>query len=215
MPFFHRPGTRPRPRRWRLAALLAVATAAGLPATASAADGTVANPTGCEVDHALTKPFTAWDDLNDYALLPGGDFEAGSPRWALIGAATPSGENEPFSVGGADDRRSLRLLPGSTAISAPMCVNATYASFRFFARNSGAPGALLKVELLYLGTNGRVQRIKSADLRIASGSWELTAPLDMGLPFVDDEAGPVVFRFTPAGGDWLIDDVYVDPYARH
>jgi hypothetical protein len=31
-------------------------------------------------------------------------------------------------------------------------------------------------------------------------------------------AGPVAFRFTPSGSiaaNWQIDDVYVDPYARH
>ena len=34
------------------------------------------------------------------------------------------------------------------------------------------------------------------------------------LPLLPGEHTPVAFRFTALGGDWSIDDVYVDPYSR-
>jgi hypothetical protein len=36
------------------------------------------------------------------------------------------------------------------------------------------------------------------------------------LPLLPGDHTPVAFRFTPVGlgGDWRIDDLYVDPYRR-
>jgi hypothetical protein len=43
--------------------------------------------------------------------------------------------------------------------------------------------------------------------------------LEIDVPFdaeAENGAAPVAFRFTATGrdGDWRIDDLYVDPYAR-
>ena len=69
----------------------AIATAVGLAlmttAPAAAAEPTVkgaaTNPDGCVVSHSLTNPFTAFGDLADYALAPGGDFETAAQGWTL------------------------------------------------------------------------------------------------------------------------------------
>jgi hypothetical protein len=34
------------------------------------------------------------------------------------------------------------------------------------------------------------------------------------LPLLPGEHTPVAFRFTAVGGDWSVDDVWVDPYSR-
>jgi hypothetical protein len=34
------------------------------------------------------------------------------------------------------------------------------------------------------------------------------------LALLPNETTPVAFRFTAQGGDWSIDDVWVDPYGR-
>ena len=50
-------------------------------------------------------------------------------------------------------------------------------------------------------------------------SWQPTLPMTVVanlLPLLPGEKTPVRFRCTPLlGGDWSIDDVQVDPYARH
>jgi hypothetical protein len=34
------------------------------------------------------------------------------------------------------------------------------------------------------------------------------------LPLLPGEHTPIAFRFTAVGGDWSVDDVWVDPYGR-
>jgi hypothetical protein len=199
-----------------LAAALGLALAATLvPATAQAKNDKhdAANPDACVVDHVLSNPFAAWGDQADYALLPGGNFESGAAGWTLSGGAAVADGNQPFDIG-APGASSLALPQGSSARSGEMCIDETYTSFRFFARNTGSSGAGLKAEVLYYDGKGKLQGTSSRV--VADGAWAPSQPLAIAVPFNATGAAPIAFRFTPQGkgGNWTIDDVYVDPYAR-
>jgi hypothetical protein len=206
-----------------LGGLVALALLAAAPAAQAATDvttaATAANPMRCTPEGALSKPFLGVDgDDRDYTLVPGGDFESRVPRWVMAAGARVVDGNESFDVGGADDRYSLSLPPRSTAVSAPICIDETYPSFRFFARNTGDAGSTLKVEVLYMSTSGGLGVRASGELT-AGSEWTATDALHIGLeidPKSPTGAAPVAFRFTPqgSGGRWQIDDLYVDPMAR-
>jgi hypothetical protein len=199
-------------------ALLAVsaAPAAAAGSTTSPVKNAALNPYGCVVDHALSRPFSAWNDLADYALAPGGDFETGAAGWTLSKSNVTSG-NQPFSTA-ASGRTSLRLPAGASATSAPMCIDSRYPHFRVFARNVGKLKSTLKAEVLFLTNKGDIKSSASGEIVARSGAWFPTDSLKIGVVFdagVANGAAPVAFRFTAAKeSDWQIDDVYVDPYAR-
>ena len=202
-----------RPTRRLLAAM--VVAAGSLLAGVAPASAAVAAPSAC-VTPKFSQIFLPWKDTALYTLSPGGSFETGSPGWTLNrGARTVQG-NESFYVGGAGHRMSLSLLSGGAAVSAPMCIDRTYPSFRFFARNLGAAQSDLRVEVLWQESG--VTRSSVAKLDKKAGlSW---APVkSLRLPSGALSAGrlePVTFRFTAVGtgGAWQIDDLYVDPYMR-
>jgi hypothetical protein len=199
-----------------LGGLVALALLALAPAAHADAEP-AANPLRCTPTPAFSNPFTAWGDLGDYTLAPGGDFE-GRPNWFLAGARVVDG-NEPFYVGGAEDSSSLSLPSGSVAVSAPICIDETYPWFRFFARNTGDPRSRLEVDVLYVTAKGQLRVRASGELTAAASEWTLTDPMKIDLaidPNSPTGAAPVAFRFTPkgVGGSWQIDDVYVDPMAR-
>jgi hypothetical protein len=182
--------------------------------------GAAANPLGCVVNNVLSKPLAGLGDLADYALAPGGNFESGAAGWLLTGSAAVVAGNESAHVGAPTDRSSLALPFGSTATSSTMCIDGTYPSFRIFARNTGSAKSTLKVEVLYMDGKGKIVGSGSGTIAGTAATWQLSNVLNIGVTFntaVAAGAAPVAFRFTPSGGggNWQIDDVYVDPYARH
>jgi hypothetical protein len=199
---------------------------AGPASAATTSDATLiktaaANPLGCVVNNALSKPLAGLGDFADYALAPGGNFESGAPGWLLTGGAAVVAGNETAYVGSRADRSSLALPSGSTATSATMCIDGTYPHFKVFARNTGSTKSTLKVEVLYMDGKGKIVGSGSGTIAATNTTWQLSKVLNIGVTFntaVAAGAAPVAFRFTPSGssaGNWQIDDVYVDPYARH
>ena len=97
-----------------------------------------------------------------------------------------------------------------------MCIDRTYPSFRFFARNQGAATSDLRVEVLWQESGRTRTSVAQLDKK-AGAVW---APVkSLRLPSGALSTGtlePVTFRFTAvgAGGAWQIDDLYVDPYMR-
>ena len=178
-----------------------------------------ANPLGCVVNNALSKPLAGLGDFASYALAPGGSFESGAGGWLLTGGAGVVAGNETAYVGSRADRSSLALPSGSTATSAVMCIDGSYPHFRVFARNTGSTKSTLKVEVLYMDGKGKIVGSGSGTVAGTTTAWQLSNPLTIGVTFntaVAAGAAPVAFRFTPsAAGNWQIDDVYVDPYARY
>lgn len=200
------------------AVLIAMIALAASAATANAGV-LVASAASCD-DQALAKTFLPWLDVADYTALPGGDFEGATDGWSFSpGAGVVSG-NSPYHVGGADDASSLALASGSSATSSTMCVGLTHPTIRFFAerRSTGLLASLstLRVDVLFELADGSVASLNIGSV-LNGGSWQPTVPLVVVanlLPLLPGEHTPVAFRFTAEGGDWSVDDVWVDPYSR-
>ena len=207
MPFVVRP-----PRLGRALPALAAAAAVALTAASPAAAATT-TPTAC-VTPSFSQIFLPWRDNALYTKSPGGDFEGTLPNWGLNAGARVVAGNESFYVGGSGDRSSLSLGAGASAVSAPMCIDRTYPSFRFFARNLSAGTGSLQVEVVWQESG--VRRSSKAGLdRTAGTAW--TPVRSLRLPTGALSTGrlePVTFKFTAVGGAWQIDDLYVDPFMR-
>jgi hypothetical protein len=215
------------------AAASAVGCAAVLPATALANEPTPdATPTfvaAATADAALDvaaspapscglpQPvFGAWGDTALYMPTANGTLE-GAGGWRLAGGAMRVEGNEPFFVSSADDRWSLALPADSSATNSVRCARNAYPLLRFFARNSGSADSLLRVEVTYTDGFG-VEQVLEVEKLAAGEEWAPTEPLpflDPSLP-LDLQTSDVSFTFTPLGdgGNWQIDDVFIDPYKQ-
>jgi hypothetical protein len=172
--------------------------------TAGAARAQETSGARCE-GRLIEQPFTAWDDTADYFLAPDGDFSGGGAGWTFDGAEIAA-ENEPWYVHGADVDASASLPSGAAVTSPTICVAEDDPTMRFFARGSGD----LQVEILYTDGEGVEQALPIGVVAGDSG-W---APSD-SLPLtVNTYEMTIAFRFTALSGDWVIDDVYVDPYRK-
>jgi hypothetical protein len=196
-----------------VAAVTTVALAAGAPA--ANAGLLVASAPNC-VPPTTTKPFAPWWDYADYALAPGGSFEAGQPSWQLSGASIVAG-NEPWKVAGSSHSRSLKLPPGATATSPVMCVGLDEPTLRLFARNNRALLSTLTVEVIFETSLG-LRASLPVGVLLPSGQWKPSPRflvLANLLPLLPGEKTPVQFRVRSVGlGTWFVDDFYVDPRCR-
>lgn len=145
--------------------------------------------------------FSAYGDPRSYVLFPGGDFAGGGAGWTLEGgAAVVSG--------------SLSLPAGSSAVSPSICVSKDTPFLRSMARDSGVPGAKLQVEIVYEELDTTRSRVVARD---KSEDWDPTQPLgqNFGSATLGGSDSSVHVQITAVGGDWLVDDLYVDPFARY
>jgi hypothetical protein len=200
------------------AAAITAVVALAMGASTANAGALVASSAGCD-DQALSRTFLPWLDFANYTALSGGDFESGAAGWSLDGGAVANG-NEPYRVGGAGDSKSLALSSGDSATSPPICVGISHPTIRLFAkRQSGSwlSTSTLRVDVLFETATGYVASLPIG-LVGNGGYWQATSPMLVVanlLPLLPGETTPVAFRFTAQGGDWSIDDVWVDPYGRH
>lgn len=163
--------------------------------------------------------FAPWGDQHDYALAPEGGFESGGAGWGLRGGAGVVAGNESYQLNGPADSRSLALPAGSSAVSASICMSIDTPLIRFVARNTGNPTSRLRVEAVYslLG----LVRTNVVSTVSAGGSWEPSKQMStvLGLSTIVGTILPsaIEVRFTPLDntGQWQVDDLYVDPFARH
>ncbi len=170
--------------------------------------------TGACNEAALSQPFLRWGDLNSYELVPGGDFEGSLSGWSLGGGAQRVAGSEPYAVTGSPGANSLALPAGATAQSPFVCVNASYPSFRFFARNNGLVSDVL-VQVVYKTALGPVT-VPVGTVALSS-SWEPTLPMLTGSivgGVLSGGTGEVALRFTSLVGSSQIDDVFLDPHMR-
>jgi hypothetical protein len=165
-----------------------------------------------------SQPFAQFGDKANYTLVPGGNFEPGNPVWALTGAAHVASGSETYHVGGSADSQSLSLPAGSSATSPASCTDIYHPTVRLFVRNTGAPTSRLTVQAIYptlLGTG-----ITTLGHVAGTSTWAPTAAdslfLNNLLATLSLNQTSIAFRFVPADstGNWSIDDVYLDPYAR-
>jgi hypothetical protein len=189
--------------------------------------------------YTFEQPFLRWEEplLLDYVLAPNGGFERRAQDWQLSDRARVVRGNEKYYVHGRADSHSLWLPAGSTATSRAMCAGVEYPTLRLFARNRGGATAILNVEMLYevnnqlrsvqllplLGVNPTTG-LPVRDTAVTAGrQWEPTLPLVLPVALkvllgtISDEPTAIAFRFTSpqGGGDWYIDDTYVDPYRHY
>jgi hypothetical protein len=195
----------------RLVIALALIAFGVVPAAAAGA------PAGTCGPRQLSQPFLPWLDPARYFLLPGGDLES-STGWSLAGGAQIVTGNEPYHVHAASDTRALRLPPGSAARSASTCVDTDELTVRFFARNRGSVLSNLVVEARVRTTVLGTTLQTTVPVGVVLGttqSWQPSLPAVFALSVNQLLGGTttVDFRFVPVGlgGDWYVDDVYVDP----
>jgi hypothetical protein len=193
---------------------LILAVAAALAATAFSSAAAQACPyKGAE------QVFKPWGDTSSYVLAPDGGFEAGGSGWLLGGGAAVTGGNEPFFLNDSADSSSLSLPAGSSAVSPPICMSIDTPHFRLLARNTGDPSSTLRVEATYslLG----LVRTKALSTAKAGASWapaqQMSTVLTLSTIVGTVLPSAIQIRITPvgAGGRWQVDDVFVDPFARH
>jgi hypothetical protein len=162
--------------------------------------------------------FKPWGDNHSYVLAPDGGFEAGGAGWSLSGGASAVAGNESFFLNGAGDGRSLSLPAGSSAVSPPICMSLDTPIFRLLARNTGNPSAGLRVEATYklLG----LVRTKTVSTVAAGTSWapsqQMSTVLTLSTVVGTLIPSAIQIRITPvgSGGNWQVDDLYIDPFAR-
>jgi hypothetical protein len=205
-----------RLRRLSLSAALASACATTLALTAfsAAPAGAALISTGACNEATLTQPFARWGDQSTYELAPGGDFEGSLAGWTLSGGATRVAESEPYGVTGAVGKSSLALPAGASAQSPYVCVNASYPTFRLFARNGGLLSTVL-VQVVYKTLLGPVA-LPLGTVAL-SGQWQPTLPMLTGSlagALLTGGTAQAALRFTALTGSSRIDDVFVDPRMR-
>ena len=170
--------------------------------------------TGACNEAALSQPFARWGDTNSYELVPQGNFEGSLSQWTLSGKAARAPESEPYGVTGEAGHYSLALPAGASAQSPYTCVNASYPSFRFFARNGSLLSTVL-VQVVYKTALGPVALPLGAVA--LSSSWQPTLPMLTGSVvggLLSGGTAQVALRFTALTGESRIDDIYIDPRMR-
>jgi hypothetical protein len=203
-------------RSRRTAALFAACVAVlSIGASTASAGPLVASATNCDAQSA-EQPFLPWADPASYVLAPGGAVESGTDGWSVTGSAGAVAGNEPYYVHDAGDSSAMRMPNGSSATTGSMCVGIEHPTLRLFARNGGSVLSTLRVDVLFEDAFGNV---RSATIGVVAGggNWQLTAQMPVVvnlLPLLPGDHTPVAFRFTPQGGPWTIDDVYVDPWQK-
>ncbi|HEY0392060.1 MAG TPA: hypothetical protein VGC63_10145 [Solirubrobacterales bacterium] len=201
------------PARSFRAKLAATSVAALLILAASASGAPACSYTGAET------VFAPWGDQHSYALAPDGGFEAGGAGWSLRGGAEVVAGNESYYLNDRADSRSLALPAGSSASSPPICMSIDTPIVRLLARNGGDPSSRLRIEAVYrlLG----LVRTNVVNTVSAGQAWQPTQPMSvvLGLSTIVGTVLPssIEVRVTPldAKGQWQLDDLYVDPFARH
>lgn len=199
----------PSGARSKLAGLAAITLAVLLVAASNAA--------ACSYPGAA-QVFKPWGDKHYYALGPDGGFEGNGAGWKLKGGASTVAGNESYQLGGPSDSLSLSLPAGSSASSPPVCMTLDTPIFRMFARNGGDPSSRLRVEAVYR-LLGLVQT-KAVSTVTAGSQWAPTQQMStvLSLATVVGTLIPsaIEIRITPLDnrGQWQVDDLYIDPFAR-
>jgi hypothetical protein len=203
-------------RRGVTGALAALALGA-MPAAASA-DGLNLGLDGCPAQ-TIEHPFARWLDNSNYVLMPGGTFEGSLSGWTLKGGAKVVAGSESFAAHGAGEKYALSLPSGSSATTPQVCVGVLDPTMRYFAANDGGLLSLMSVSILYYPPGGGVITLPLG-VNVGAKAWAPSLPTLVTANLLGVLSGgkaTVAFRFTPIGlgAKWRIDDVYVDPMARH
>jgi hypothetical protein len=184
---------------------IAVLVTVGVPATAGAS-------THCEVaSGTTTQAFAQFGDYADYFLAPGGDFE-GPLTWARAQTPTIVDVNEPFMLTGAGEH-ALHLGRDDAVTTPRLCVTRDLPHMRFVAKSSGS--GQLDVEVRVFNRDGKLTDSSSGSVSPSDHTtWRPSRAVELKTGSLkSDETREVTITFR-SQGDWLIDDVLIDPYRR-
>lgn len=194
-----------------------IAGAAGV-AGAIAFGGATASAAVCPIP-ASTPAFAQWGDNNSYFLAPGGDFE-GPLTWAHNWSASIVSGNNPFMLAGDDHSRSLRLRSGGSVTTPIMCITPETPHLRFVAKSLGSNRLNVRVRFYGITAGDDSDDWEVTDISKGAiyasdhGSWSPSDNIDLlTRNLAPGTVGYVDVRFK-SQGDWMIDDVFVDPFAR-
>lgn len=188
-----------------IAGAAGIAGAMAMGGTASAAETSCDNP-GSKL------AFASFGDTSSYFLAPGGSFE-GALTWGRSGSAAIVAGNEPFMLNAATDRQSVRLSAGASVTSPRMCITRDMPHLRFVAKANG--GSPLEVSVRVYGGDGKLADAETSTVpALTHLSWAPSGNVSLlpdALNGATAGSAEVTFR---TQGDWQVDDVFVDPYAR-
>jgi hypothetical protein len=196
-------------------AIIGSLAALAMTVTPSAKAGLILTPppSGCDT---ASKVFAPWGDNANYALVPGGSFESGTPVWAMSGGAKVVAGNETFYVRSRTDSRSLYLPSGSSALSPTVCFGLGDWHSRFFVRNVGSAGGSLKVDIVVRNLLGGLLSILDGGTVSTSGTWAPSSRVRLTITNLCSLLGvrSIAFRFRASGSGaaFQVDDVYLDPW---
>src|SRR4051812_25716663 len=163
----------------RSARVLAVAAGALAVAAGPAHARTLGNPYDCSPGGVLNQSFGSFGDNALYTPVDNAGLEGGASSWTLTGGATVVHDNEPWHLGGAGDHTALTLPAGSSAVTAPICIDPSYPYFRLFAR--AAARQSLKVDVLSFDTKGKLLATAPYMYKTASSSWAPTPSIPISV----------------------------------
>ena len=191
-------------------ALIVLATfiaALGLAAYTSVAQAACAYPDAEQV-------FAPWKDKGWYQLAPEGSLEGGGTGWTLQGGAALVADPEARNLDGVQEETAVSLPYGASATSPPFCVDATTPNFRFMLRNLGDDGGKLGVTVTYENTVD-VIKARNSNVLASDEAWEPSRPLKLDTGKEPERVARITFTADDPKGDYLVDDLYVDPFARY
>jgi len=199
-------------RKFRTVCRLVLATSAASLAISGVADA--ACPAG-----TLSQPFKQFGDNAYYTLAPGAGFESGMTAWSLSGSTLATG-NERYFLRGTSDSRALKVAANGVAVSPSLCVDSGMPTLRLVGKklNANVTGQL-KVEILYKTSSGDTKVSLAGQMAHGSkenySDWKPSNILKLttALP-ISSLGGTATVQLRVSadkGGDWLIDDVFVDP----
>ncbi len=160
--------------------------------------------------------FAQWGDTDLYALAPGGDFES-TLGWKGTGDARLYKENDPFNLSGPG-ATSVYLEGAATVTSPAICVDETRPFLRYMTRAIWKGNQTkIRVEALWTDADGPKSLLLDEMSLKGYTEWGPSpqVPLGAKLPLKGVDSLNVQLRFSLANatGDWLVDNVFIDPRA--
>jgi hypothetical protein len=173
---------------------------------------TVTPSSGCEAPSTY-QAFSRFGDQAWYYPAPGADFEQ-SLSWSSRGSTAIVNETDPFNLSGSSDVSSLHLRKDAVVRTPKLCVTSDMPHMRFVAKAARGSGQL-DVEIRLYAPDGSVTDSSSGSVSPSDhAGWDPSRAVQLKTDALDPgETGyvDVVFR---SQGDWLVDDVLIDPYRR-
>jgi hypothetical protein len=187
-------------------------------ANAGLLDGLLGGATGLLSGNCAgggSQVFAPWQDFANYYLAPNGSFELGTQGWSLSGGAAVVSGNEPFLPTGT---HSLSLPSGSRALSPTVCLGPNQLYVRTFVSDLGGTDNGLRVRVIWYGLLNNVLGLTDFATLAPGGGWAPSSKVSSSgglqvplVPLLGSTSARVEIMPLGSGGNWRIDDLYIDP----